>query len=416
MTRRAHTPSSRRTRRWALVGALVVASGCVAQLPNGLPEQDSGGLAPMHPAVTSAGDASTPAMGAVSASCGNLNFDPRNCGTCGHDCGGGACGYGTCTSLAPGVLASGQSSPHDLTIDAVNVYWLNESPPSLLKCAKQGCNNRPTVLTSGGWNAVGRLAVDATNVYFTADDAVLACSVDGCPSGPTVLWHNSGQFPGPIAVDALRVYATDSAVVFSCAKGGCQAVPTLEWPPQAQPPPDPTGGYTPTALGADTTTLYGLLTQGEVMAFAPGQAASMTSWLVSGQLGLVDMAIDDTDVFLASQDASSGRLVKCAKTGCGNQTTPLASALASAARIATDGADVYISEWGDVGQGTFGPNLGRIGKCPVNGCLAGTRTLLDYLSFPVGIAVDDKYVYFSDSGSVGQLDGSPDARIVAVPK
>src|SRR5579872_53316 len=189
MTRRAHTPSSRRTRRWALVGALVVASGCVAQLPNGLPEQDSGGLAPMHPAVTSAGDASTPAMGAVSASCGNLNFDPRNCGTCGHDCGGGACGYGTCTSLAPGVLASGQSSPHDLTIDAVNVYWLNESPPSLLKCAKQGCNNRPTVLTSGGWNAVGRLAVDATNVYFTADDAAAT------PARP----RSAGRTPSPPA-------------------------------------------------------------------------------------------------------------------------------------------------------------------------------------------------------------------------
>jgi hypothetical protein len=58
--------------------------------------------------------------------CLTTTFDPHNCGSCGHDCLGGACQNGTCVPLPPGVLASGQLTPSSIVVDATNVYWVNE--------------------------------------------------------------------------------------------------------------------------------------------------------------------------------------------------------------------------------------------------------------------------------------------------
>lgn len=68
------------------------------------------------------GDAATdaPTDGAADACGADTSTDPKNCGTCGHDCCGGACEKGQCQPL---VLATQQANPAWLLADATHVYW-----------------------------------------------------------------------------------------------------------------------------------------------------------------------------------------------------------------------------------------------------------------------------------------------------
>ncbi len=100
--------------------------------------------------------------------------DPNNCGTCGHDCCGGACTDGICQ---PRVLASQQSDPSFLIADDSYVYWLIDSrtlgpqpfPPSvtLIRRADLGkgsisdfATNRPIIRSSG-------VQTDGTSIFWT---------------------------------------------------------------------------------------------------------------------------------------------------------------------------------------------------------------------------------------------------------
>ena len=67
------------------------------------------------------GDASLDAAPSDAIACdADTNGDPHNCGTCGHDCCGGACAMGQCQPL---VLASQQAQPAWVVADATHVYW-----------------------------------------------------------------------------------------------------------------------------------------------------------------------------------------------------------------------------------------------------------------------------------------------------
>jgi hypothetical protein len=60
---------------------------------------------------------------------------------------------------------------------------------------------------------------------------------------------------------------------------------------------------------------------------------------------------------------ATGQVLACAKGGCGNSPTVLASGLRSPAGLTTDGISVYFTERGD----TMGSNAtdGRVSKCAV---------------------------------------------------
>ena len=50
----------------------------------------------------------------------NLENDPANCGTCGHDCLGGECANSLCEPIE---LATGQGTLRGIVVDATHVYW-----------------------------------------------------------------------------------------------------------------------------------------------------------------------------------------------------------------------------------------------------------------------------------------------------
>lgn len=205
----------------------------------------------------------------------SFSTDTKNCGYCGHDCGTQACKNGVCVvdtltlganNLAaadwatdgasiyftavfpPGVysvplggaaaetpIATNQSSPYGLAIDAANVYWRN-ADGKVYSVSKKG--GTPNQIGAGatwfsGPSTYHTLAVDSTSVYWAVQPSsglgiVYATDIGG--TGQTITLASDSNVQGSIGVDATNVYYTgrdannDGSVLMVPKTGGKSVV------------------------------------------------------------------------------------------------------------------------------------------------------------------------------------------------
>jgi hypothetical protein len=76
----------------------------------------------------------------------------------------------------PTTLASGQSYPGGIAVDATSVYWSNGGSGTVMKVSTGG--GTPTTLASGQSDPY-RIAVDATFVYWTNQGTASNSYTDG---------------------------------------------------------------------------------------------------------------------------------------------------------------------------------------------------------------------------------------------
>ncbi len=118
---------------------------------------------------------------------------------------------------APSVLASNQTFPATITLDANNVYWLNVAgSPAVVRCAKGGCGNAPTPLATS-LTQPGGLVVDPNSLFVSVASGagnqmgqILVCPVGGCNNTYSVLAHDASRTTA-IAADVTAIYWIDTA-------------------------------------------------------------------------------------------------------------------------------------------------------------------------------------------------------------
>jgi hypothetical protein len=134
---------------------------------------------------------------------------------------------------APAIV--GINFARELAIGGDRLYW-TEFDADVLTCPSAGCASSPVSLWAAGAvpESVG-IAVDATNVYWsTTAGEIMACAVGGCKGTPSVLMTADANIPavGQLALDADNVYFTDAnpdglGQILACAKSGCGNHPAL---------------------------------------------------------------------------------------------------------------------------------------------------------------------------------------------
>ncbi|HEY1957770.1 MAG TPA: hypothetical protein VGH28_19250 [Polyangiaceae bacterium] len=347
-----------------------------------------------------------PRSGACGVFAGDPQSDPHSCGTCGHDCGGGACEAGQCVTLPPGVLATGQHAPVAVAVDDTNVYWLNrgtyvslgpklasiyQGDGQLMKCALAGCNNHPTVVADlTNTTLTGRtpssLALDATHVYWS-DDGVQSCAKDGCACAPNALTTNGSL---GIAVTPSSFFWTGGSSVFTCALGGCTTPLVL-----AQNAVEPEGIVTD---GAD---VYWTTENGTLSSCALGGCNAPTLvWAgapESSQAATRSVFVDDQNLYWAnSNPLKYGSVMQCAKSSCASTLVTLADGRNAPNGVVADTKNVYWAE-------------GNVYACAIGGCNDSPSVAVS--ASASAVAIDATHIYWAEVGS-----DSNDGRIMFAPK
>lgn len=105
----------------------------------------------------------------------------------------------------PTTLASGQTVPQKMAVDATHVYFIRTGS-TIVKVPLAG--GTPVVLSTG--NAVARdIAVDATHVYWGTSSRIVKLPIAG---GTEVTLATGQDEPFGIAVDATNVYWTNRSI------------------------------------------------------------------------------------------------------------------------------------------------------------------------------------------------------------
>jgi hypothetical protein len=315
------------------------------------------------------------------------------------------------------IIASGQAAPGALSVVGGTVYWFNLGTDEsvgktfggwangqIMKCDVAGCGDAPTALVSklveGGVDTPTAFAANGVAVYWS-DGGLSApgnatgltkCAVSGCSAGTSL--HSAGRL-WQLAIDGQNAYwTTFQAAILTCPLSGCVGTPKALW----------SAGFSPVTEGiaVDATDVY-WSTPGQVMKCALGGCNNAPAIVLESGTDLAatnQIALDESNVYIADENPLGlGKIVACAKSGCGVSPTELAAGLDAPRALACDGVNVYWVERGnDFVNGQLMSGVGSVRRCAISGCNNLPTTIVSGLTFPTAIALDQRNVYWADWG------------------
>jgi hypothetical protein len=351
-----------------------------ADLDARAPVADSGADARVDDASDEEGEA-----GCVPA---RLDADPRNCGSCGHDCLGGDCAGGACQPI---VLARDLDAGtlQAIAIDDTSVYW-GDSSGVVGVVAKSGGDGR--LLLTNALDVALSIAVDTQRLYVGTGRGVYAFNKDG-----------SGQVTVSPAARAFNLVVEPQAIDWtdpSSPDGDVQ-------PSLVRAPFGPDGGFLPLQVVASNLWSLSVASDGSNVFWVSNDAeqALMRTPLDGGVPAVVachgpdypsnQMVVDSTDlawigsgypnVWTASKDDGAPLDGGCAEAPTARPRAathmPETGALALTSRFAI---------WTEFGPG----NVKAVvldGSCTGDSCV---RTLATNRNQPYWIVADERAAYW----------------------
>jgi hypothetical protein len=260
----------------------------------------------------------------------------------------------------PTVLASNQTQPIALAIDATNVYWVDKgSPGAVMQVPKVGGTPIALATNEDGANTV---AVDSGFVYW-GHVAGTGPNVSRVPIGGGATFAITTADTYGLAVDASYVYfSSANRVIARAPKGGGSAMPLAT-------------GHFAEQIAVDGTSLYWMEQSiSSILSVPLGGGAAST--LATGFSPLA-IAIDAVNVYTTAWD---GAVRKFALTG--GPVTTITAAPTRMVAIAVGPGFVY---WSDDSNMT-------IMKAPIGG--GPPQLLAANQQSPGALAVDSTRVYW----------------------
>jgi hypothetical protein len=211
-------------------------------------------------------------------------------------------------------------------------------------------------------------------------DAGLEATVSLADAGiATVTTLPDGGYTDFFAIDDTTVYWTDYALA-SVWSGPLAGGPPALIADQGTPNPG--------AIAVDDTDVFWVSGTGERILRCPKVARNCTPYVVMAPFRVGDIALDATHVYTTI----GGDVVACAKTGCRNAPTTLASGLGNPYDLIIHGDTLFMLVYPPYsGNGVqIGAN---VVTCPITGC-GSNPTVLASDESPSGLATDGRYVYW----------------------
>ncbi len=117
----------------------------------------------------------------------DLTSDPKNCGTCGHDCVGGLCTASKCEFATP---VTGQKNVASIFATATKLYWARGvalSQNGGVFVSDFDGSNGSTLYDAGASGYCSGLQVTGTDAYFYCSGNIYRCTLPSCGGAPQSL-------------------------------------------------------------------------------------------------------------------------------------------------------------------------------------------------------------------------------------
>jgi hypothetical protein len=279
--------------------------------------------------------------------------DPSNCGTCGHDCGGGDCSKGRCQSVQLVVPRDTTlQSKFPFVLDDASLYYLATSRGEIRVCAFSDCKATDRRWTALSW-AVTAMAIDDTYVYWATDTTIAG-------SDATISRANKDGSGRKVIISGLETIesltAADGNVYFGPGVGSGPTTSGVYRCPRD-------GCSNPYAIATSRTTVFSILSD--------GQNLFWTEW--------------------------AGVLATCSiANGCAGMPSVLLANLNFVGNVVSDGTLLYVAVPSDPGDQT-----GSIRKLDKQAKNTTTFVSVPTVDAPTAIALDAGYLYWTSlSGTI----------------
>ena len=323
----------------------------------------------------------------------DVGIDSRNCGRCGHSCGAGTCSAGVCQPfpLVDGVALA------QIAVDATRLYYADFGNNAIKSVNKDGSSTPVDVVPSVA-QPIG-VAVQGNLLYWTSRSAdpssksgLYRCTISAAGCSADTKQVSAHSYSQNIAVQGTNVFfASEDGVFRSLPDAG-------EYPIKGA-----TQNYFDVAAGTDYVYLASQASMIERgLADVGGTATDDFLSFVSDSTNNY-LTVDGDRLFYAVGNGSNGGVVASVLQTNKAVVTTYGSAASYPVGIAADAQYVYWSDRGSLVGDHFSAAKGdgHLYACPRGGCAGDPLVLAMNLRGGGHITLDDGFVYFTENNNFG---------------